>query len=147
MGRNIVTTRQPVSLNVQSDQQAAAPQTPDNYATQIVKLIPVEIVGVYLGVNNLIAGQELIQWIIFVVILTITPFYLVRVAKVSDRTQVIVSTVSFIIWAISLGGPFKPWLSKLLPEGFSSETLGGILIMLYTLVVPMFYTPPQNQTT
>lgn len=145
MGRSIVTKPKPADF--QSDEPTTGGQTPDNYASQIVKLIPIEIVGVYLGISNMIQGQDLIQWIIFFVILVLTPFYLKRAAGVEDKAQIIVATVSYIIWALSLGGPFESFLKNRLPEGFTVQTLGGILIMLYTLFVPVFYSPQQPATT
>lgn len=121
-------------------------QNPDNYAAQIVKLIPVDVVGVYLGISNLVAGQQIaepalttIQTVVFAIILLITPLYLVRVAGVTNRSQIIVATVSFFIWAVSLGGPFESLLKDVLPQGASVKFMGGILLMIYTLVVPMFY--------
>ena len=137
MGRTIITKSN--TADVQSDADSSDQQTPDNYAAQIVKLIPIEIVGVYLGISNLISGQHIIQWVIFFIILVITPFYLKKVAKVEDRAQIIIATVSFIIWALSLGGPFEWLLKDRLPEGFTVQAMGGILIMLYTLIVPIFY--------
>ncbi|THU41170.1 hypothetical protein FAM09_03390 [Niastella caeni] len=137
MGRTIITKAR--FAEVQSDD--ATGQAPDNYASQIVKLIPIEIVGVYLGISNLIKGQDLVQWIIFLIILIITPFYLKKVANISDRIQIIIATISYIIWAISLGGPFENFLQPKLPPNFTVQTLGGILIMLYTLIVPIFYRP------
>lgn len=139
MGRNIVTKSKVIP--VQNDDGPSTSESPDNYASQIVKLIPIEVVGVYLGITNLIEDQFLIQWIIFFIILIITPFYLKKVAMVEDRKQIIVSTFSFVIWALSLGGPFESLLKNILPDGFTVQALGGILIMLYTLIVPIFYRP------
>lgn len=139
MGRTIVKAR---FADVQSDD--ASGQAPDNYASQIVKLIPIEIVGVYLGISNLIAGQYLVQWIIFFAILVITPFYLRRVANISDKAQIIIAAISYIIWALSLGGPFEYLLKDKLPPGFTVQALGGVLIMLYTLIVPIFYRPAKT---
>lgn len=144
MGRNIVTQKQLATIT-QAGQEPPT-QKPDNYAAQIVKLIPVEVVGVYLGISNLVAGQQIaepaltvIQSVVFVLLLAITPFYLWRVAGVSNRPQIIVATVSFFVWAVSLGGPFESALKDHLPQGTTVKFLGGILLMLYTLVVPMFY--------
>ncbi len=139
MGRTIIPKTR-LTGNLSDDVQG---QAPDNYASQIVKLIPIEIVGVYLGISNLIADVQVVQWICFFVVLLITPFYLKKVAGITDRAQIIVATISFIIWAFSLGGPFKAWLDGKLPIGFTVEELGGVLIMLYTLVVPIFYRAPK----
>jgi hypothetical protein len=147
MGRNIITRNMITALTAAGS--PVPPQQPDNYAAQIVKLIPVEVVGVYLGISNLIDVQKIsdpyltsIQTIVFLLLLIITPFYLIRAAGVTDKTQIVVSTVSFFVWAISLGGPFQALLLKLhVPAEIPVKFLGGILIMIYTLIVPMFYRP------
>jgi len=147
MGRNIITAQKIVAMTTAGNPVPA--QQPDNYASQIVKLIPVEIVGVYLGISNLIDTQKIpepyltpIQSTVFILILLITPFYLFKAAGVKDKTQIIVATVSFLVWAISLGGPFQALLEKFdVPAEIPVKFLGGILIMIYTLIVPIFYKP------
>lgn len=148
MSRNIIMpSKIPVS---QKEGVTPSAATPDNYASQIVKLIPVEIVGVYLGISNLIDGQKItdpstIQWIVFFTILIITPFYLKNVAGVFDKRQIIIATFSFIIWALSLGGPFESFFKDRLSEGLTVKFLGGIILMIYTLIVPIFYKSPVNE--
>lgn len=145
MGRNIMTAKKIAAMTTAGN--PAPPQQPDNYASQIVKLIPVEIVGVYLGISNLIDVQKItapyltpVQTTVFIILLIITPFYLMKVAGVSDKAQIIIATISFFVWAISLGGPFEALLLKLhVPAEIPVKFLGGILIMIYTLIVPIFY--------
>jgi hypothetical protein len=125
MSRNII-----LSQNLASQRETeSSGATPDNYASQIVKLIPVDIVGVYLGISNLIDGQKItspstIQWIVFFTILVITPFYLYRAAGVTDKRQIIIACFSFIIWSLSLGGPFASYFDHRLTEGLTIKFLG-----------------------
>ncbi len=148
MGRNILLRRSTTLAQREGD--TAPTEQPDNYAAQIVKLIPVEVVGVYLGISNLIEGQQItdaatnqtVQWIVFFTILLITPFYLHRAAGVTDKAQLWISTLSFIVWALSLGGPFALFFDDKLAGGLTIKFLGAILIMVYSLVVPIFYKLP-----
>jgi hypothetical protein len=115
----------------------------DNYAAQIVKLIPVEIVGVYLGLQNLVSSlaeppRYITQLVFFVVILCITPIYLKNVGGITDKRQRMIALISYCIWSISLGGPFAYLLTKY-DSPISAQIIGGALIMLYTLIVPMLY--------
>lgn len=161
MSRNIIVRRQ--GQNLKEDE--AAISQPDNYTSQIVKLIPVEVVGIYLGISNLIDGFTKpisnaannaasaastvnsidkssiapVQWIIFILITVITPFYLSKAAGVTDKRQIIIATFSFVVWAISLGGPFSAYFDPKLQGGLTVKILGGILIMIYSLIVPIFY--------
>lgn len=149
-------------------------QSPDNYASQIVKLIPVEIVGVYLGLSNIFAvavnnsaqtggtadaneaaaaaaaAPQIVFWaqlISFLVVLVLTPIYLKRAAKIEDGKQRSVALISFIIWSISLGGPFEYILTNYLQfYWYPATTIGSALIMVYTLIVPMIYQAAASNT-
>ena len=142
MGRNIVIAK------LSSDREishAPAASVPDNYASQIVKLIPADIVGVYLGIQNLFSGVSentkfILQSAIFLIILAISPAYLKRVAGMTDSRQRMVAIISYCIWGISLGGPFEHLLSMAHAE-ITAQQIGGALIMLYTLIVPLLYKP------
>lgn len=139
MGRNIVNQ----SVTITEEGAETTKETPDNYVTQIVKLIPAEIVGVYLGIQNLLfklddPSKSYIQIVIFILILAIIPKYLERVGGITDPNQRMISLISYIIWAISLGGPFAYFLDRI-ESTIPAQTIGGILIMLYTIIVPMLY--------
>ncbi len=144
MARNIVTEQKIELLKIADNNPTPKP---DNYSAQIIKLIPADVVGVYLGISALISTQGsisdhvsmILQMVTFVLILIITPFYLWKAAGITDKIQITIATMSFIIWAISLGGPFELLLKDHLPSGLTVKFLGGILIMIYTLIVPMFY--------
>ena len=105
MGRNIIRAVKSADLELP---EATGPVIPDNYTTQIVKLIPAEIVGVYLGLQNLFFAladptRAIVQGILFVVILAISPLYLKKVGRISDPRQRAVAVISYCIWGISLG--------------------------------------------
>lgn len=145
MGRNIIVTRKNGGQRTENMplQYPDSAEEPDKYTAQIVKLIPVEIVGVYIGLQNQFSGSldlshTIMQVVIFVLILLITPFYLKTVGGITNSTQRLVSILSFVIWGIALGGPFEYILAEL-GSPFSAKMIGGGLIMLYTLIVPMIY--------
>ena len=144
MSRTIVTT-----ASFAADNAAGTPTPPvDDFSNQILKLIPTDVVGVYLGITSLIALSkintphviEYIQLGVFILLLFLTPLYLSRALRVKDTKQVIIATLSFLIWALSLGSPFselfKYWFD-LDPD--ITKLTGGILIMIYTLIVPIIY--------
>lgn len=54
MARNIVSQQK----SIEQESVGATNETPDNYVDQLVKLIPVEIVGVYLAIQNLLSTLE-----------------------------------------------------------------------------------------
>ncbi|MEO5563049.1 MAG: hypothetical protein ABIR18_06425 [Chitinophagaceae bacterium] len=145
MGRNI-NTASSTSKAALEGKETAQPETQDNYAAQIVKLIPAEIVGVYLGLQNLVSSlveptRYVTQFIFFIIILAITPFYLKTVGGITDKRQRMIAIISYCIWSISLGGPFAYILTKY-NSPISAQIIGGALIMIYTLVVPILYKKP-----
>ncbi|HZZ78827.1 MAG TPA: hypothetical protein VFE62_09935 [Gemmataceae bacterium] len=127
--------------------------TADRYKDRIVKLIPGEVVAVYLFVAGLIAATDSEQvpqgpllTVVFLVLLGLTWPYLARVAGVSNRLQLAISTVAFVVWVFSLGGPF-PYLMALVGLKYH-PIYGGILLPIYTFSVPILdasYTGPPEK--
>ena len=65
------------------------------------------------------------------VLMTImTPFYLKRFQRVIDSTQLAISTVSFLVWVYTLGGPFRIW-------GLYRSWFASVLLVIWTLAVPL----------
>lgn len=141
MGRSIIKTK-PGSL--QQITKSKNETENDSYVNQIIKLIPVDIVGVYLGITKLLSTWEesypIIQTSIFLIILIITPFYLKRADSQIDIRHIVVSTISFAVWAFSLGDPFEKFL-KLGHDKF--QIMSSVVIMIYTLIVPLLYKKPE----
>lgn len=146
MGRSIITTtKQPglISAKVvgQGDQ-------PDNYANQIIKLIPADVVGVYIAISKLLETADwtypTLQWSVFFIILLITPFYLKRTDSQIDKRQIMVATLSFIVWTFSIGGPFEKLFQHCYPlEADRFKIIASVVIMIYTLIVPLLYKKPE----
>jgi len=142
MSRNIISKSTISALD--------AGQTPkeDPYVSKIIKLIPADIISVYLAVFNIVKSNNLnpdgnttLQWIVFGLVLIITPFYLKKVAQINTTKQIILCTVSFVIWVFSMGGP----LDGVSIGGFTAQFLGAILLPIYTLFIPLLYTPTESK--
>ena len=123
----------------------------DNYQSRLLKLIPTEIVGVYIFINGLLpvdpVGNKyvILQWIIFGLLFIINPLYLRYTSAVTNKKQIVICTVGFAVWAFSLGNSYMIIGS----DPTFSRLLGSIILAVYTLIVPMFLneTPTQNQNT
>ncbi len=106
------------------------------YQDKIVKLIPTEIVGAYMVLAGIIpteyarAGTSTVSGIL----LLLTPLYLWRLSKVRNKIQLFVTTMSFVVWVYSLGGPFQAW-------NLYYPWLGSIILILWSLCIPIFVTP------
>jgi hypothetical protein len=119
-------------------QEMKAPQIPDEYLSKVLKLIPAEVVSLYVALAALIgvSGESVNEyafWFIFIVCLIGTPLYLWKITKVSDFLQVGISTLAFVVWVITLGA--SP-LTKAIP-GFE-PVYGGVLLLVFTFFIPFF---------
>jgi hypothetical protein len=72
--------------------------------------IPVEVIGAYLALTDAVSSvsdhtkREVVLWIIFGVVLCMTPVYLRNLTKVVRLRQRLASTGAFAVWALALGG-------------------------------------------
>jgi hypothetical protein len=116
MAREIRTVK---DLNKSKPPAAAAPAAPpgagdlkkDDYLAKLLKYIPAETIAVYTFIDGVIkslsqAIPAWILWVVFGVILVLTPVYLYRNQGVRKRTQLGLSALAFAVWVFSLGGPF-----------------------------------------
>jgi hypothetical protein len=136
MSRNIITKNPIGTLLNQPGAQT------DEYVSKIIKLIPAEIVSVYLAVFNIADsnrqqtnGNNGLQWMVFVLILIITPFYLKKIAGITGTKQIIFCTISFVVWVFSMGGPLK----DVMIWGNTMQFLGAVFLPIYTLAIPLVY--------
>jgi hypothetical protein len=114
----------------------------DNYMSRVLKHIPSEIVMAYIAIDgvlrtgydpNVWGERQMLQkllWITLATLTVITPLWLWRVMRVRSPLQLLISTLSVVVWLFALGGPFA-----LL--GWYKPALGAVVLPLYTLIVPI----------
>lgn len=137
MGRRIVTT----------EFQANTSTRIDTYFDKLIKYIPSEIVGAWIAIKGLVASgdgipQNGLLWILFIIFTVLTTAYIFKQTseprKKPAKTQILISTVAFIVWAFALGEPFSS-----LP--FYSPVYGSLLLIIYNLAVPLINLPESNK--
>lgn len=110
------------------------PPAADGYADKLVKYIPAEIIAAFIAVNSIMHSvatpSASVYWAMFLFLTILTPVYLWRFQRVRKRTQLLLSSVAFVIWVFGIGGPFSylSWYG-------SYAYVGGLLIIAYTLGV------------
>lgn len=142
MSREIISSKDILVFqnNADSGQRAtstAMAQVKDGYFDRLFKYIPAELVAGYIfvtgSVKQLTAPGEtkLLSWLLFAVFTILTPLYLNRVQKVRKLKQLVVSTLSFVVWAFALGGPFAltEWYNPL---------HGSLLLPVFTLLIAVW---------
>ena len=111
----------------------------DKYRDRLFKYIPGEVVAFYLALTSILPSQGTlpapVPWVILGVGTIATYAYLRLVLVVKDKIQLRISTLAFVVWAFSLGGPFKD-LSWYHPS------YGGMLLLIYTFFTAMIKTAP-----
>ncbi len=125
---------------------AAAAPSGDSYSDRLLKLIPAETVAVYIAVQGILEsslgspGQEgqlaIWLWALFAIIAILNIVYMGRILHVTDTRQYVLVTLSFVVWVLSIGGPFR-FLS------FYQPFIGAVVLTLYTFAIPMFYSGVQ----
>jgi hypothetical protein len=109
------------------------------YLDRLLKLIPAEVLSLYLVGTGVIPQDKIVASIIW----TIFCFGAVGVVKAfgtsdrankiaPDRTHVALSMIAFVIWIYSMGGPFAYF-------HLHQAYIGSLLILAFTFAVPYFY--------
>jgi hypothetical protein len=126
----------------------AAPAAPGEdlkyYLDRLLKMIPAEVVSLYLVGSSLIPADQTIALAIWAAVCLVGTV-LVRAYgtadpaanKKPDWVHVAISSVSFVIWTYSLGGPFEAY-------GLHTAYLGSLLVLAWTFFVPLFYKGPAD---
>ncbi|QKZ15321.1 hypothetical protein [Spirosoma sp. KUDC1026] len=141
MNRTIVTrSNRPTSGPFADGPTLPRNDVTDGYQTQFLKLMPVEVISAYITIDGLLRGSVLpsahptvyawLLWVVFILLAVINPFYLRYVGKVSSWRQIGLSAGAFVVYAISLGGPF----GLLGLDEAIIRLIGSILIPIYTLI-------------
>ena len=131
------------------------------YNDKLVKLIPTEIVGAYMVLAGILgyatAGaptkvrissipripeselRPILIQIVFFILLVLTPIYLKKISKVSNNKQLLITTLSFVVWVYTLGGPFIVW-------NIYYPLIGSVVLVLWSLITPLFVSPSSSKT-
>lgn len=112
------------------------------FADRLFKLVPTEIVATYTALSGVVgldptpnapAPDKLTKTLIqvtFLILLALTPIYLRKVGNVSSKRQLCLSSISFVVWVYTLGGPFIAW-------GIFHPKVAAVTLILWTLVMPL----------
>ncbi|NLS78475.1 MAG: hypothetical protein GXY76_14560 [Chloroflexi bacterium] len=113
------------------------------YLDRLMKMIPTEVISLYLVGSGLIPEAEdltLVIWTVFcllaVVALRAWGTADARAGLPTDWKHVGISVVAFLVWVYSLGGVFAEF-------GVHLPTLGSLLVLGWTFVVPQIYKGPE----
>jgi len=106
----------------------------NSFLQTLLKLIPSEVIAVHVFIQGVMPRTFWPTLVVSLLLVGITPMYLYWAMGVRSRPQLVVSTLSLVVWIYALGqGPFRfmrsPWWEP---------WYGSVLLALWTLVPPMF---------
>jgi hypothetical protein len=105
----------------------------------LLKLIPSEVIAVFIFLQGVMPARVVPHLLVALLLVGITPLYLARAAGVTSRPQLVVSTLSLVVWIYAMGaGPLRfvhaPWYEP---------WYGAVVLAVWTLVPPMFLSRPR----
>lgn len=111
-------------------------QTPgDPFLTRLVKLIPAEVLAIYLAGIELSSNFPGIWSFVCLLLVVISRIWGTKENGMEIQwLAVFVSSVSFIIWVYAMGNYFFDWR---LPD--SNAAIASLAVLVWTFVVPHFY--------
>lgn len=109
------------------------------YFERLIKMIPGEVVGLYIVGSGLVPSENRLALTIWALI-CLAAVVVVRAWGTADASQrlapqwpvVAISSVSFLIWIYSMGGPFAAF-------DIYVPYIGSLLVLAWTFFVPLFY--------
>lgn len=104
-----------------------------NYLEKLVKLIPAEIIGAYLAIQNLVLNEtevrDAVLWISIAILFLLIPFYLKRTQSIRSLSQILVTMISFLVWVYAIGGII------LFPD--QPPVIATAVLILWTAAIPV----------
>ena len=105
----------------------------NSFLNAVLKLIPSEVVAVFIFVQGILPASFLPHLVVSAVLVAMTPMYLRFAMGVRSPGQLVVSTVSMAVWIYALGqGPVR-----FLSSPYYEPWYGSLALALWTLVPPM----------
>ncbi len=149
-GHNVAPYRIPTrsTPEVMAEAASALPREPgtdfQGYLDRLMKMIPGEVIGLYLVGSGFIPSNQSLVLLIWSVI-CLGGVVAIKAYGTADRANqkppdwvhVAISTVAFVIWVYSIGGPFAKY-------GVAVPYIGSLLVLAWTFFVPTFYKGPAD---
>jgi hypothetical protein len=114
----------------------------NSFLQVLLKLIPSEVIAVFIFIQGVMPPSLLPHLVMAVILVAITPVYLARASGVTSRAQLVVSTLSLVVWIYAIGtGPIR-----FIHRPYYEPWHGAVALALWTLVPPIFLTPRETPT-
>jgi hypothetical protein len=118
----------------------------DSYRERLLKLIPSEVLGTYMAVNAALISMDpstmstVLLWVVFGICLAVTPLWLWFGQGVRKVLQIVLTSIAFVIWVMTVSGPFTT-----IPD--YKPVIGTVFLILFSgLIAPLLGMMVAKQT-
>ena len=106
----------------------------NSFLQVLLKLIPSEVIAVFVFIQGVMPRVLLPHLVVALLLVGITPVYLRWAGGVRSRAQLVVSTLSLVVWIYAIGaGPFR-----FIRAPYYEPWHGAVALAVWTLVPPIF---------
>jgi hypothetical protein len=114
----------------------------NSFLQVLLKLIPSEVIAVFIFVQGVLPRILTPHLVVTIMLVAITPLYLSRAMGVRSRIQLVVSTISLVVWIYAMGvGPLR-----FVRAPFYEPWHGAVALAVWTLVPPMLLSGQQTRS-
>lgn len=111
-----------------------------DYLDRLLRMIPGEVVGLYMIGSGFIPADQMRPWLIVWAIICFIAIFVIRIFGTADPAKdkgpqpipVLIAAGAFVIWLYWLGGPFVLF-------GIHRPFIGSLLVLLWSFIIPIFY--------
>jgi hypothetical protein len=113
----------------------------NSFIKALLKLIPSEIIAVFIFLQGVLPDRLVPHLVISLLLIGITPLYLYTAMGVRSGGQLVVSTLSMVVWIYALGqGPVR-----FLEAPIYEPWYGSVILAMWTLIPPMLLYRSKEQ--
>jgi hypothetical protein len=113
----------------------------NSFLQVLLKLIPSEVIAVFVFIQGVMPRVLLPHVVVALLLVGITPVYLYWAAGVRSRPQLVISTLSLVVWIYAMGvGPFR-----FVRPPFYEPWHSAVALAIWTLIPPIFLARAQEQ--
>lgn len=80
----------------------------NSFLQVLLKLIPSEVIAVFVFIQGVMPGKFWPHFVVALLLVGLTPLYLSMAGGVKSKTQLVLSTLSLVVWIYAMGtGPLR----------------------------------------
>lgn len=118
----------------------------DSYVEILLKLVPAEVVGAYLAIQGIVGSASpnhpdgTALFVGAALLFIATPFVVWKLRGVTDRKQIAVTTLGFLVWLFATASPLFSYMGEWW-HGAQREELSAVLLVLFVFLLPFLFKP------